>query len=173
MDAASFLAALGYVFPAYVANASPVVGVKIIKKTTPIDFGKNFVDGRRVLGDGKTFEGFVVGVSAGVATGLVMRLFAPWLFTVAEVMLLSVGALLGDIGGAFIKRRIGLNTGSPAPVLDQVGFLATAILLVYLITGLPIWIDSTTLATLFIFTVLMHIATNSFAYFVGLKDRWY
>ncbi|MEM0440785.1 MAG: CDP-2,3-bis-(O-geranylgeranyl)-sn-glycerol synthase [Candidatus Caldarchaeum sp.] len=173
MDAVSFLLGLGYIFPAYVSNAAPVVAVKFFKKTTPIDFGKNFFDGRRVLGNGKTVEGFVSGVSSGFFTGWVMHQFAPWLFSLFEVFLLSVGALTGDVVGAFIKRRLGLQQGSSAPILDQTGFLAVAMLFVYLFAGLPDWLDAATIAALFVFTIFMHIATNGFAYITGLKDKWY
>lgn len=173
MDAVTFLFGLGYIFPAYVSNAAPVVAVKLFKKTTPIDLGKNFFDGRRVFGNGKTVEGFVSGVSCGFLTGWVMHQFAPWLFSLFEVFLLSVGALLGDVAGAFIKRRMGLKQGSPAPVLDQTGFLAVAVLLVYVFKGLPEWLDAATVAALFVFTVFMHVATNGFAYLTGLKDKWY
>nr|BAJ47591.1 conserved hypothetical protein [Candidatus Caldarchaeum subterraneum] len=173
MDASSFLTGLAYIFPAYVANASPVVAAKILRKTRPIDCGRVFVDGRRVLGDGKSVEGFVVGVLAGFLTGFVMSFLWSWLFGLFEVFLLSLGALLGDVGGAFVKRRLGLKTGSPAPVLDQLSFLTAALLLIHLFHGLPPWMDTATLASLFLFTIFMHIATNSFAYLVGLKNKWY
>ncbi|MDW8063516.1 MAG: CDP-2,3-bis-(O-geranylgeranyl)-sn-glycerol synthase [Candidatus Caldarchaeum sp.] len=173
MDVNSFLHGLGYVFPAYVSNATPVVAVKLLKKATPIDGGKNFPDGRRILGDGKTFEGLVSGVSAGFAVGAAMNFLFPWLFSLLEVFLLSLGAMIGDIVGAFFKRRMGLKQGSPAPVLDQTGFLAAALLLVHLLTGLPKWLDASIIAALFVFTVFMHLATNGFAYIVGLKDKWY
>lgn len=173
MDIQGFLLGLAYVFPAYVSNATPVVAARILKKTNPIDMGKNFFDGRRVLGDGKTFEGLISGVSVGFAVGAVMHFVSPWLFSLFEVFLLSVGALLGDIAGAFVKRRMGLEQGSPAPLLDQTGFLAAALLAVHVFAGLPEWFDAATLVALFVFTVFMHLATNGFAYAVGLKDKWY
>ncbi|GBC68453.1 hypothetical protein HRbin01_00136 [archaeon HR01] len=170
----SFLLGLAYIFPAYVANATPVVAVKILGRAHPIDCRTVMIDGRRVLGDGKTWEGLIAGVGFGTFTGFVMSLFIPYLFrSMAEVFTLSAGALLGDILGAFIKRRVGLPTGSPAPLLDQLGFLIIGLLLVHIIFTLPPWIDATTIILLMVFTFAMHIGTNLFAYLVRLKDRWY
>ena len=40
--------------------------------------------------------------------------------------LLGFGALLGDALGSFIKRRMGIGRGKPAPILDQIDFLIVA-----------------------------------------------
>ena len=50
-----------FYLPAYVANGSPVVFSKIYGPGHPIDMGIVFSDGKRLLGDGKTFEGFITG----------------------------------------------------------------------------------------------------------------
>ena len=63
----NLLQALIFVLPAYVANGAPVIGVKLIGRATPIDRGAKAWDGRRVLGDGKTIEGLIVGISSGAA----------------------------------------------------------------------------------------------------------
>jgi len=46
------LQALWIIVPAYVANASAL----LVGGGTPIDFGKTWKDGKRVLGDGKLGE---------------------------------------------------------------------------------------------------------------------
>ena len=48
------LQALWLILPAYVANASAV----LVGGGTPVDSGKNWKDGKRILGDGKTWRGF-------------------------------------------------------------------------------------------------------------------
>ena len=51
--------------PAYVPN--PVAA--LCGGGTPIDFDRNHSDGRRLLGDGKTYRGLACGVLAGITVG--------------------------------------------------------------------------------------------------------
>lgn len=164
--------AILYVLPAYCANGAPVLFTRWMHVLHPIDMGLRFIDGRRVLGDGKTFEGLLVGVASGLTVGLGIYAIVPQFYrTLVEVMLLTVGAMAGDVLGAFIKRRMGLNRGAPAPVLDQLSFLVTALLLIYLTVGLPGWLNAETLLGIAAFTALLHVGTNYGAYKLGLKDR--
>ncbi len=55
---------------AMVANASPV----FLRRGTPIDMGRTFLDGRRLLGDGKTFEGYFLGLFFGYTVAVVESL---------------------------------------------------------------------------------------------------
>ncbi len=55
--------ALKLIFPAYCANAAPVLAGGGL----PMDFDKNFMDGRRIFGKNKTFRGFFFGLAIGVA----------------------------------------------------------------------------------------------------------
>ncbi len=169
-----FLWALAYVWPAYVTNATPVVAVKLLKRRHPIDMHATFIDGRRLLGDGKTIEGFISGLGFGTLIGFVMMLLIPGLFRwPLEILLITLGAMLGDIAGAFIKRRLGIPHGGPAPILDQLGFLAGSLAVVAATLGLPKWLDIVTIAQLALFTLIMHVATNIFAYLLKIKDRWW
>ncbi len=58
--------ALKFIFPAYCANGTPVLA----GGGTKMDFGRNFVDGKRVFGNNKTFRGFFFGWGVGIAVGL-------------------------------------------------------------------------------------------------------
>ncbi|MEN3047490.1 MAG: CDP-2,3-bis-(O-geranylgeranyl)-sn-glycerol synthase [Candidatus Caldarchaeales archaeon] len=168
------LAALVYVVPAYVANGAPVVVVRLVGSTHPLDFGRTFLDGRRLLGDGKTVEGLVTGIAAGSAVGLSVLLLSPGTFRHAsEPVLLSVGAMLGDVLGSFAKRRAGVERGASVPVLDQLGFLVTAFAVSWTAFGPPRWADPLTVALLMAVTAALHVGTNAGAYLIGLKDRWY
>ena len=164
-----------YVLPAYVANGSPVVGVRIIGRRTPLDRGAKAWDGRRVLGDGKTVEGLIIGICIGTLAGLILYLCGNVgsYRAVSEPSLLASGAMLGDIVGSFIKRRIGLRRGQPAPGLDQLGFLAAALALSSIAYGFPSWMDSLTLMLLLAVTALLHLGTNYLAYLLGLKTEPY
>ena len=113
--------ALKFIFPAYCANATPVLA----GGGTRMDFGKNFYDGKRILGDNKTFRGFFFGLAIGIMVGLIeCALFGfPILFSV----LTPLGALLGDLAGAFFKRRLGIAPGGLLPIVDQVDFVVGAV----------------------------------------------
>ena len=53
--------ALKFIFPAYCANGTPVLA----GGGTKMDFGRNFVDGKRIFGNNKTFRGFFFGWGVG------------------------------------------------------------------------------------------------------------
>jgi CDP-2,3-bis-(O-geranylgeranyl)-sn-glycerol synthase len=149
------------IFPAYCANAAPVLAGGGL----PMDFGKNFVDGRRVFGKNKTFRGFFFGFAIGVLVGIVeVFLFHyPLLF----VVLSPLGALFGDLAGAFLKRRLNIAPGGLLPVVDQVDFVVGAI-----VFSLPLSIISLDLAvTMLIITPPIHLLTNFAAYKLKLKSN--
>ena len=153
--------ALKFIFPAYCANAMPV----ITGGDYPIDFGKKFFDGKPILGKNKTFQGFFSGLIIGTAVGLVESAFFnyPLLFG----LLLSLGALFGDLAGAFVKRRLGLAPGDLLPVIDQIDFIIGAILF-----SLPLQILSWELIlAVLIITPPIHLLTNFAAYKLGLKNN--
>ena len=155
--------ALKFIFPAYCANAIPV----ITGGGYPLDFGKKFFDGKPILGKNKTFQGFFSGLIIGTTVGLVESAFFsyPLLFG----LLLSLGALFGDLAGAFVKRRIGLASGDLLPVIDQIDFIIGAILFSFPLS-LQILSWELILAVLII-TPPMHLLTNFAAYKLGLKNN--
>ncbi len=165
--------------PEYVANGSPPVISKLLGgRCTPIDGGRNFIDGRRVLGDGKTVEGFVGGALAGYSISLIIYsiiiytlprniLYLLYIPSPPHVFILSVLALSGDLVGAFIKRRLGLARGAPAPVLDQLDFLMFPLLYMYFVLGIH---DCYIYIIAILFTLFMHIFTNFVAYKLRIKS---
>ena len=135
--------------------------------------------GARLLGDGKTWRGFLGGTVAGALLALGLNVLRPVLapgapaFPPAAVVTLPLGAMLGDAAGSFVKRRLGRERGAPAPVLDQLGFVAGALLLTLAVV--PDWTASTfTLPVLVVVAVLtpvFHRLTNLVAYRWQLKDE--
>ena len=162
MDVAALVVeAVKLIFPAYCANATPVLAGGGL----PLDFGKNFVDGRRVFGKNKTFRGFFFGLAIGILVGSVeIALFGyPPLFMVLS----PLGALLGDLAGAFLKRRIDIPPGGLLPVVDQIDFVVGAILF-----SLPLLIITLELAVaMLIITPPIHLLTNFLAYKLKLKSN--
>lgn len=154
-----------YIWPPYVANGSAVFAARL-RWRHYLDLGKNFKDGRRIFGEGKTFEGLLIGVMAGSTIGYVPNLFYP-LFTVFDAIVLSAAAMAGDLLGAFIKRRLCMPRGHPAFPLDQLDFLLMAFLVASLYREIPIEV----ILTAVIITPLVHKATNYVAYLLRLKKE--
>ncbi|MHA1636725.1 MAG: CDP-2,3-bis-(O-geranylgeranyl)-sn-glycerol synthase [Candidatus Thorarchaeota archaeon] len=168
--------------PAWIANATPV----IFGGGRPIDGGKVLSDGHRLFGDGKTIRGFIVGVFFGTLTGIGQILAAPYLKPLLEqyvevtpamesilfleipvVLMLSVGALLGDLVGSFFKRRVDVKSGNPSPVLDQIGFI-----LIALVLASPFIQPSAEYVVVLIFITLgIHWISNALGYILGLKKN--
>ena len=158
------MSALYIILPTYCANGAPV----IFGGGTPIDMGRTLSDGERILGDHKTVKGLVSGVIAGTIIGLVGSLvFAKNLLIIAVPA--SLGALLGDMVGAFLKRRLKIRPGGALPVVDQLDFVVGAVLCVALTSE----ISTTVLLILFLVTPPIHFLTNVGAYFLGLKEQYW
>lgn len=212
-----------YILPAYAANGLAVVFGKGSRLNAPLDLGKNFLDGRRIFGSGKTIRGFLGGVFTGTlvgfaqtvlgnAIGTPMLRFSPitmqliltfyilgfhsltlfimfnslllsplyfallgYPLTIKEVIfpspikgfLLSTGALVGDLIGSFIKRRLKMERGKPAPGLDQLDFVVGAILLSSIFYVPPIEI----LMAALILTPAVHLVANIVGYILSLKKE--
>ncbi|MEM1644809.1 MAG: CDP-2,3-bis-(O-geranylgeranyl)-sn-glycerol synthase [Ignisphaera sp.] len=161
------------VLPAYVANGSPVVGAKILDKVGfkrhPVDMGKLFIDGRRIFGDNKTWEGLVIGIVSGILVGFIQSyLCCHSLEYIVRGVALSIGAMTGDLLGAFIKRRLGIKSGDPLPIVDQTLFLFVALTLAYALNTVNITLSQ--LLVLTAITIFLHVATNFVSYKLRLKD---
>ena len=165
--------AVWLMLPAYIANPTAVV----FGGGTPVDFGKNWEDGRRILGDGKTFRGLVGGTACGIVVGIMqMNVPSQWSlgsFTLTTIITLSFGALLGDMVKSFFKRRSGFERGAKLPLVDQLDFVAGAWILTYLFD--PVWFsDNFTfwiIITVLILTPLLHRLTNIIGYYIKLKKE--
>lgn len=151
-----------------------------------MDFGR-FWRGRRILGDGKTWRGFIGGASAGIIIGLLQLLisepfssdhfgFGSVSSALPIIFALSFGSLLGDVCGAFIKRQAGLERGQKAPFLDQYDFVLGALLLAFLVN--TDWIIEKMISgnawigfIVFLLLVLgIHRGVNIIGYKMGKKD---
>ncbi len=182
-------AALWLIAPAFASNSFP----PLMRGCRPIDRGKKY-NGKRILGDGKTIEGFIGGVAFGVVVGLILMYFQPAIFSLAAqelttatptslgtfnsvfpsltfvmIFLLSLGAMLGDILGSFIKRRSGLKRGQAAPGMDQLGFVIVGMLLIspfYTFT----W---EVIIVILVLTPIFHLFGNVIGYLLRLKREPY
>lgn len=172
--------------PAYFANGSALV----FGGGTPIDFGKYAWDGRRIAGDGCTWRGLVGGGLLGMVVGGLLGFLADYgvastLFNISAFQitfisgnipkglligfLLGFGALIGDVIGSFIKRRLNFERGKPVPLLDQLDFVIVSLIFVSLI----IRVSWEVIVIILILSIFFHLGANIFAYIIKLKDVWY
>lgn len=178
----AFATTLYFILPAYFSNG----GALAFGGGTPVDFGKSDSKGNRWIGDGVTWRGIVAGTIIGIITGAVQGYLyhmispdvAQYIITpiITDVnsgiligFLLGFGALLGDALGSFLKRRLGIGRGKPAPILDQLDFIIVAIILVTPVVNVNILF----IILAIILTLVIHLIANGGAYLLGLKDVWY
>jgi len=147
--------AVYYILPAYIANALPT----ILGGKTPIDLERCFLDGRPIFGKHKTIRGLL----GGLAVGFIVAFLQNSLIVGGA---LTIGALLGDLGGAFIKRRLAFLPGQPFPILDQLDFIVGAFLVVSLVSIPNIGM----VFSIILITPIVHMVTNTFAYLLGIKE---
>jgi len=168
--------AVWFILPAFAANGlAPLMGLR--KGLHPIDGGRSF-RGRRVLGEGKSWEGLFFGAFVGAAIASVEMLsfpFLPWgmseipLTIVAMSPLLGfalgMGAMLGDAAGSFIKRRLKKERGAPVPLLDQLDFLAGSLILASAFVQIKLeWV-----VLLAVVTPAVHLVSNVAGFRLGVK----
>ena len=161
--------------PAYVPNsAAAAVGGGI-----PIDCGRSWRDGKRILGDGKTIRGFCGGVACGCIVGLLQIMAQGYpafsalpRMSILPVFLLATGALAGDMVKSFFKRRAGIERGGSWPFVDQYDFVVGAFF--FLFIGDPAFAFSVltlpVIITILIITPVLHRVVNIIGYKMGVKD---
>ena len=141
--------------PGFLVNTFAMMWGKWFPKTGygpwPIDGGKNWKDGNRILGDGKTWNGLIGGSLTSGLLCIIMVMVTqgntsnalPFVDPVFESRgwyatnntyltamilgsFLGLTSLIGDATGSFFKRRKGLkregNISSKAPLLDTIPF---------------------------------------------------
>ena len=164
--------------PAYVPNNAAVLA----GGGRPIDGGREW-RGARLLGDGKTWRGTAVGTLVGVLLALGLnRLNDPAsaafgaelpTFALPAAFALAFGAMCGDIGASFLKRRSGRERGAAFPGLDQLDFVVGALGLVFLVDAdwaLAVFTPRV-LAVVLVMTPVLHVVTNVGAYALGVKNE--
>ena len=181
--------------PAYVANLSGLV----FGGGEPVDSGKNFseyskhkghfTDDRRFIGNGVTWRGTFCGTVVGTFVGGLLGFIGASFGDLSQLtygvigihaygsviagfglgFLIAFGALAGDAAGSFLKRRLGIGRGKPAPILDQLDFIIVALILV----SFAVKLNWQLVIIAIILTLIFHLATNTGAYLLGIKDVWY
>jgi CDP-2,3-bis-(O-geranylgeranyl)-sn-glycerol synthase len=97
-----------------VANALPAALGLLLGPARPVDGGRTLGDGRPLLGPSKTWRGIAAALIG--TTGAALALGLDWWLGLAA----AGGAMLGDLGASFVKRRLGRPSSASVPLLDQV-----------------------------------------------------
>jgi CDP-2,3-bis-(O-geranylgeranyl)-sn-glycerol synthase len=182
--------AIYFMLPAYLANASALT----FGGGTPLDLGRSMNDGRRILGDGVTWKGTIIGILIGMVIGLVQGAISGNIVhdlliigdpSIANLvkgtitsnavqgillgLVLGSGAVIGDACGSFIKRRFKVERGRPVPLMDQLDFVVGALVFASLVVMIPLSL----IIIILVISVFLHLGTNMIAYLLGLKNVWY
>jgi CDP-2,3-bis-(O-geranylgeranyl)-sn-glycerol synthase len=165
--------------PAYVPNNAAV----LLGGDRPIDGGRTW-GSNRVLGDGKTWRGTLLGTACGLVLALLLNRLRTYVGATTglsvprfgrSALTLPLGAMGGDMAASFYKRRSGRDRGAPVPGLDQLDFVLGALSLTALLS--PKWFRRVfrlpVLLAVLVLTPLLHVGTNLLAYLFGLKDEPY
>jgi CDP-2,3-bis-(O-geranylgeranyl)-sn-glycerol synthase len=151
--------------PAYAANMTP----PFVRYWT----GWNPPIARRLLGAHKTVLGFAAGVgSAVVVAWLQSRIAWDGALVDPDVSLglrLGLGAMAGDSGKSFVKRRVGIAPGARWFPFDQLDFAIGALVLTWSRASLS-WSDA---VAILLVTAAGHIVVNHLGYWLGIRDtKW-
>jgi len=156
-----------YIAPLYFANSAAMLsGGK-----TALDFGRKMPDGERILGEGKTIKGSLMGIAVGTGVAGIILLVAPDIAAAVSPrylelgFLLAGGAIVGDIIASFFKRRSGIKPGTEAFVVDQLDFVVGGMLFGSVIY-MPSFYEVIFIA---VATLIIHRFTNFIAFKVKLK----
>lgn len=156
----------------------------------PVDLGLKRKDGRRYLGDGKTWSGTLGGISCAGLLGIILMtilhftgindihdsFWGPYPLNFVIILILPVGSLFGDMLGSFIKRALNRPRGKRTPLLDQWDYLIGTAL--FILPFFPWWFDTFIadgkwIATLLFLGIafLAHTVANLIGYKIGVKNE--
>ncbi len=164
-----------------IANSMPVFAhrLKINILNRPIDAGAE-LNGKRILGDGKTWRGFLFAwLGSGILFSLLLYFVFPnFLYKIPNVESLelwqfllfssglAVSALIGDSLKSFFKRQVGIKRGYSWFPLDQLDWIIGSAVFYVAIFG---WNDF--LYFTFALGLLTHLSAKLGGYALGIDTK--
>ena len=183
--------------PVILAGVLNMVWVKLpVMKfaAKPVDFGKNFTDGRRIFGDNKTWKGIigyvlfntVFTVLWGVICGAAHIEHLDYFYLGHENTLgfnLLIGVLLGlgyslfELPNSFLKRRLDIRPGKTVSGFTKVFFIFLDQADSVFGVALVVWIFYDLGILLYLLYVLVgaatHLLLNMMLYFMKLRKNMF
>lgn len=172
--------ALYFFLPAYLSNMAPVILAKINLLPYPIDSNRKWRN-KPIFGKNKTWGGLLYASALGTMIFYIQQVLytIPFFKAISLIdytskplvlgFLLASGAIIGDLGESFIKRRYGKEPGAEWFPFDQIDYVIGALLF-----GAAMYIPPLKImAVLFILAPFLHYAANYSGYLLGLKKvKW-
>lgn len=173
------VACIYFYLPAALANVGASLSnfIPIFDRISmPIDLRKE-IKGKRIIGDHKTYGGYIFGVLFGTTFGLIKYVLLDNYFknyllfeidlikTVFLYFLMSNGALIGDLAKSIIKRLLEIPPHSAWIPFDEIDHSVVSMLLAKIIV--PISIQ--TYLTVVIAYFFLHVASNIIGFFLKIK----
>ncbi len=176
------LFALWFFLPAGIANVVPVIIAKVpllADWKAPVDFGRKFRD-KPMLGPHKTIRGLAVGTLAGFLV-FVLQVQAfesySWAREVSSNLnyselslwlgvLLSFGALFGDIVKSFFKRQVNVVSGKSWFPFDQLDYIIGGLLF----SSLAVVLETKQYILVIVSWFLLHLLTSYVGYLTKFKS---
>lgn len=176
-----FLFALWFFLPAGIANVTPIFVSKIpllSKMNAPMDFGLK-LRGKPILGPHKTIRGVFFGTLAGTLVFL-LQIYAfnhyGWAEDISGELvygqlsiwlgvLLSFGALFGDMLKSFFKRQFNVESGKSWFPFDQLDYILGGLLF----SSLVVVLEFMQYVLIIIIWFLVHLISSYIGYLLKLK----
>lgn len=151
-----------FALPFYIANAVPIYVKKLPFLEIPIDNNIK-ISGKPIFGSHKTVRGFVFGLIAGTIVGYLT------LGNLEHGFIVSFASLLGDLFGAFLKRRSQIEPGEKSIFHDRIFDVLFPVIAAYSFN----FLDLSILQLVFLFIVSFYInnIANVIYYLLKVKDK--
>jgi CDP-2,3-bis-(O-geranylgeranyl)-sn-glycerol synthase len=147
------------------ANGAPIIARHLFGDccTWPIDRGLKLPSGSPLLGPSKTLRGLLAAIVLTAAAAPILGLEWYWGAAIGAL------AMLGDLMGSFIKRRLGFAPSSQAVGLDQIPESLVPLLVIAPFFDLTFW---SIFIILLAFSVVVPLLSRLF-FLLGIRRRPY
>lgn len=157
--------------PAYAANISDCIPYYWRGRVhdPPLDGERKFIDGNRILGNGRRVSEVPLALSFALFVGFLEGLiFKNMTFWILLSFLQGMGVIFGSILNSFFKRRLNIKAKGfigPTITLDWTNHVLGATLFLVLLVKIELWF----FLCAFIFTLVTHPILCYGGYKLGLK----
>lgn len=166
-----------FFLPAGMANMAAAISRHLPMLNIAVDGGRT-MGGQPILGSHKTWRGVFFALLAALVTVYIQKYFNSatlsynlldysradiWLFGLAQ----GAGAMLGDLGRSFIKRRLGIMPGQTWFPWDQIDWIVGALL----VSSFYVSVDWVMALWALALATLIHPLVNYFCYLLKIQTN--